>query len=199
MTRLIARSDRFRVTRRGFLRASSAAAGAGALGGFRTRAWAAEVEDQLNMMGWADYISPDNIKAWEEKYDSKLVYDSYASNDEMYSKLQLAQGSSGYDLGMNTDFMIPLLIKGGILQKFDKSQVPNLSNVRPEIAGPDFDPSNAYTIPKSWGSEGLHLRQIGDQARPDDLGRLPGLHPERGERPGVAARRSPRHRPPVLV
>jgi len=116
---------------------------------------AGEVEDQLSMMGWADYINPDNIAAWEEMTGSKLIYDSYASNDEMYSKLQLSAGNSGYDLGMNTDFMIRLLITGGLIEKLDHALVPNMANVRPEIAHPDFDPENAYTLPKSWGSEGF--------------------------------------------
>ena len=54
------------------------------------------VESQLHMMGWADYIGPDNISAWEKANNSKLIYDSYASNDEMYSKLQLSQPVSGF-------------------------------------------------------------------------------------------------------
>jgi spermidine/putrescine transport system substrate-binding protein len=154
--RLWARHKAGRVSRRGLLR-GAAALGAGAAA---TRfglgyAQAADVESQLNMMGWADYISPDNIAAWETANSSKLVYDSYASNDEMYSKLQLAEGNSGYDLGMNTDFMIALLIKSGLINKYDKSLVANAANVRPEIANPDFDPGNEYTLPKSWGSEGF--------------------------------------------
>ena len=110
MSKFILRPDRYRVTRRTVLRSSALAASVGVFGrfGVRTACAAAQVEEQLNMMGWADYINPDNIQAWEEMTGSKLVYDSYASNDEMYSKLQLAKGSSGYDLGMNTDFMIPL-------------------------------------------------------------------------------------------
>ena len=158
--RLLARHGLQRTrTRRDVLRGTAAlAAGAVAtqIGGVSRRAWAAaDVEDQLNMMGWADYISPDNIAAWEGMTGAKLVYDSYASNDEMYSKLQLAGGNSGYDLGMNTDFMIALLIKGGLIDKLDKSLLPNAGNVRPEIANPEFDPGNEYTLPKSWGSEGF--------------------------------------------
>lgn len=134
---------------------ASAAAGAFALGGARHGFAANDVESVLNMMGWAEYISPNNISKWEEMTGSTLIYDSYASNDEMYSKLQLAAGNSGYDLGMNTDFMMPLLIKGGYLEKIDKSLVPNFANLRPEVAGPDFDPDNAYSVPKSWGSQGF--------------------------------------------
>ena len=73
----------------------------------------------------------------------------------MYSKLQLSQGNSGYDLGMNTDFMIKLLIDQNLIQKLDPSQVPNISNIRPDFIHPDFDPENAYTVPKSTGSQGF--------------------------------------------
>ena len=115
----------------------------------------AAVEPQLSMMGWADYISPNDVSDWEKANNSKLIYDNYASNDEMYSKLQLAQGNSGYDLGMNTDFMIKLLIDKKLIQKLNKSLIPNIGNIRPEFAHPDFDPENAYTVPKSTGSEGF--------------------------------------------
>lgn len=146
------------LSRRGLLKGAAwAASGAvfARYAGAPGSALASDVESQLSMMGWADYINPDDIKAWEKMTDSKLIYDSYASNDEMYSKLQLAQGNSGYDLGMNTDFMIPLLIKGKLIQQYDKSLIPNMKNIRPEIAHPGFDPQNDYTVPKSWGSEGF--------------------------------------------
>lgn len=141
----------FMTSRRTFLRASAGAALLGATG------WSfdARAAGQLSMMGWADYISPDNIAAWENSSGSRLIYDAYASNDEMFSKLQLSQGNSGYDLGMNTDFMIRLLIDQGLIQKLDPSLIPNMGNIRPEFANQDFDPGNAYTIPKSSGSQGF--------------------------------------------
>ena len=143
---------RLHISRRGFIGASSSALALGLAGRFG----AARAEDtQLSMMGWADYIAPDDISSWEKANGAKLVYDNYASNDEMYSKLQLAQGNSGYDLGMNTDFMIKLLIDKGLIAKLDKSMIPNIGNIMPDFAHPDFDPDNAYTVPKSTGSEGF--------------------------------------------
>lgn len=150
---MIHRHNPYRLTRRGMLSASAGAAALGLTG--RLLPAHAQVESQLSMMGWADYISPDNISAWEQSNNSKLVYDNYASNDEMYSKLQLAQGNSGYDLGMNTDFMIKLLIDQNLIQKLDRAQVPNISKIMPDFAHPDFDPDNAYTVPKSTGSQGF--------------------------------------------
>lgn len=140
--------------RRRFLGAS---AGIAALlyGGRLSTARAQGVEEQMNMMGWADYISPDNISAWEEANGSFISYDAYASNDEMYTKLLLSPGQSGYDLGMNTDFMIPVMTANNLLSPIDKALVPNLANIRPEYANQPFDPGNVYTIPKTTGSQGF--------------------------------------------
>ena len=74
--------NRFGLTRRNLIAASAGAAAWGLTG--RVPPAHAQVESQLSMMGWADYISPDNISAWEKSNNSKLVYDNYASNDEMY-------------------------------------------------------------------------------------------------------------------
>ena len=63
---------------------ASAAAGAAVLGSARRGFAATDVESVLTMMGWAEYISPNNISKWEEMTGSTLIYDSYASNDEMY-------------------------------------------------------------------------------------------------------------------
>lgn len=115
---------------------------------------AEELESMLNIMGWSEYISPDNISAWEKKTGSRFIFDGYSSNDEMLSKLQLSGGQSGYDLGMNTDFMIPLLISRGLIQKLDRSLIPNFEHLGSGFIGREFDPENEYTIPKTWGSQG---------------------------------------------
>ncbi len=117
------------------------------------------VQGPLNMLGWAEYVSPANIDAWEKMTGTRLIYDAYSSNDEMLSKLQLAGGASGYDVGMNTDFMIPLLINRALIDQLDKSRLTNLANVDPDFRGRDFDPQNDYTIPKSWGSQGYMYDQ----------------------------------------
>lgn len=116
---------------------------------------AQEVEGRLNMLGWAEYVSPKNIEGWEKGTGARLIYDAYSSNDEMLSKLQLGAGESGYDVGMNTDFMIPLLINRELIERLDRSRIPNLDNVDPDFLGRDFDPENDYTVPKSWGSQGF--------------------------------------------
>lgn len=151
---LIARAAQ---SRRAFLKTGMAATAAPLLlatFGVQRPARAEDVERMLNIMGWSEYVSPDNIAAWEEKTGARFVFDGYSSNDEMLSKLQLSGGESGYDLGMNTDFMIPLLIKRGLIQKLDKSLIPNMEHIGADFLNREFDPGNEYTIPKTWGSQG---------------------------------------------
>ncbi|MGX5849190.1 ABC transporter substrate-binding protein [Mesorhizobium sp. PL10] len=142
------------MNRRKFLGLASSSVAFASMARFGT-ARAEGVESQLSVMGWADYINPANIEEWEKANSSKFVYDNYASNEEMFSKLQLSQGNSGYDVGMNTDFMIKLLIDKGLIQKLDKSLIPNIKNILPSYANPPYDPDNLYTVPKSGGSQGF--------------------------------------------
>jgi spermidine/putrescine transport system substrate-binding protein len=142
------------LSRRSVLGMSASALAAPAMLGWAGSARAQDVERMLNIMGWSEYISPETIDAWEEETGARFIFDGYSSNDEMLSKLQLSGGNSGYDLGMNTDFMIPLLISRGLIQKIDKSLVPNMEHIGAGFAGRDFDPENEYTVPKTWGSQG---------------------------------------------
>lgn len=142
------------VSRRAILGTGVAFCAAPALIGIPNKAHAEDIERLLNIMGWSEYISPDNVTAWEDETGARFILDGYSSNDEMLSKLQLSGGKSGYDLGMNTDFMIPLLISRGLIQKLDKSKIPNFRNLSPSFLGRSFDPNNDYTIPKNWGSQG---------------------------------------------
>ena len=142
------------LSRRAILASGAAFVAAPAVLGSATGARAQDIERLLNIMGWSEYISPDNVTAWEEETGARFILDGYSSNDEMLSKLQLSGGESGYDLGMNTDFMIPLLISRGLIQKIDKSKIPNYQYLSESFLGRDFDPENDYTIPKNWGSQG---------------------------------------------
>jgi spermidine/putrescine transport system substrate-binding protein len=142
------------ISRRALMGTGAAFCAIPALLGASSLAYAQEVEKLLNIMGWSEYISPDNVTAWEAETGARFILDGYSSNDEMLSKLQLSGGESGYDMGMNTDFMIPLLISRGLIQKLDKTKIPNFKHLSANFLGKDFDPNNDYTIPKNWGSQG---------------------------------------------
>jgi spermidine/putrescine transport system substrate-binding protein len=46
------------------------------------------------------------------------------------------------------------MVEKGLLQKFNKDLLPNMSNVDPFYMARDWDPGNDYSVCKNWGSTG---------------------------------------------
>jgi spermidine/putrescine transport system substrate-binding protein len=119
-------------------------------------------EGELYMYNWSDYVAPENIDAFKAKYNiSKFTYDTYASNEEMLTKLQ--GGAKGlYDVAAPTAEFLPALAEGGYIVKPDWSRVPNKSYIN-EIFQNFFKdaPNNQYNdwhLPKDWGTTGIGIR-----------------------------------------
>jgi spermidine/putrescine transport system substrate-binding protein len=77
------------------------------------------------------------------------------TNRDIYERMKLATREDGFDIGMTTDFYIKQLIDEGMIQKLDKSRIPNIDNIAPAYRNPDYDPDGNYTIPKNVGFEGF--------------------------------------------
>ena len=79
----------------------------------------------LNVYNWGEYISDGSEgtldvnaefeKWYEETYGErvKVVYTTYASNEDMYAKLK--SGAAGYDVILPSDYMIARMIDEGML------------------------------------------------------------------------------------
>ena len=110
---------------------------------------------QLNMFTWVDYNDPDIVGALAEKtLGITMKVDYYPSNEDLITKLSAANGNSGFDVVVPTGAYIPQMIQKGLLQKFDKSKLPNIVNVDPNYLGKDWDKGNDYSVCKDWGSTG---------------------------------------------
>ena len=48
----------------------------------------AATSDTLTIYNWGDYIDPDLISAFEEEAGLKVVYETFDSNEAMYTKVQ---------------------------------------------------------------------------------------------------------------
>jgi spermidine/putrescine-binding protein len=112
-----------------------------------------ELEDTLNVYNWSAYFSPDNKKAFEQEYGVTVTEDNYASNEEMIAKLQ--GGAKGYDIIAPTGYAVETLIAGNLLLPLDLSRIPNLNNADPQFLNAGFDPGNAHSVPKDWGTTGV--------------------------------------------
>ncbi|MFM2198131.1 MAG: hypothetical protein RLZZ505_1563 [Verrucomicrobiota bacterium] len=123
-------------------------------GAFVMSALQLSAKQELNLYIWTEYLEPELIKAFEEKYDCKVVESNFESNEEMVAKLQ-AGGSSQYDLVFPSDFIVPSMIKLGLLAPLDHSKLPELKNLSEQFKNPSFDPGNKFSAAYQWGTVGL--------------------------------------------
>lgn len=122
--------------------------------GFTVIANAAPDRGEVVVYNWSEYIPQDVLDDFTKETGIKVIYSTYETNDAMYSKVKLLQGKS-YDLICPSTYYLHLLLEDGLLAKFDKSKLSNLSNLDPKIMGMSFDKDNEFSIPYMWGTFGL--------------------------------------------
>lgn len=105
---------------------------------------------ELNLYTFAEYVPQDHIRCFSEVYGIKVNQDVYSTNSEMYAKL--AAGGANYDMVQPTDYIVELLIRQGLLQKLDKTQLTALDGINPAYLNLPFDPGNDYTVPYQSGT-----------------------------------------------
>lgn len=115
----------------------------------------------LKVYNWGgDYISTgegdtlDTIAEFEKAYPHiKVEYTTFASNEEMYAKLQ--SGSAQYDVIIPSDYMIARMIEEDMVEQLDFSNIPNYADVMDQYKNLPFDPNNIYSVPYIWGTVGI--------------------------------------------
>ena len=105
----------------------------------------------LNVYNWSDYIAEDTIRNFEKETGIKVNYDNYDSNEILHAKL--VAGNSGYDIVVPGSHFAKAQIEGGLLQKLDRSKLPNWKNLDPTLlkALESVDPGNQYLVDWLWG------------------------------------------------
>jgi putrescine transport system substrate-binding protein len=115
----------------------------------------ASAERIVNVYNWSDYIAPRVVEAFTKETGIRVRYDTFDSNDTLETKL--LAGKSGYDVVVPTAYFMERQIKIGIFQKLDKTKLPNLANLWPEITQrlARYDPGNQYAVNYMWGTTGI--------------------------------------------
>ncbi len=114
---------------------------------------ASKLASELHFFNWADYMDEDIMAQFEEACGVKVIQDIYSSNEELIAKLQA--GNAGYDLIIPSDYAVQILANAGLLRPLDMANIPNVSNIDPNLMGMYYDPENKYSIPYQWGTTGL--------------------------------------------
>lgn len=107
----------------------------------------------LTIYNWGDYIDPDLLKQFEKETGYKVSYETFDSNEAMFTKIQ--QGGTAYDLTIPSEYMIQKMMKEKMLVKLDYTKIKGIENIDPRFLDLEFDPENAYSIPYFWGTLGI--------------------------------------------
>jgi putrescine transport system substrate-binding protein len=135
-------------------------------------AWAmpALAQDKVvNVYNWSDYIDTTILDQFTKETGIKVVYDTMDSNEVLETKL--LAGKTGYDVVVPSATFLQRQIKAGVYQKLDKSKLPNLKNMWPEVMQQMavYDPGNEHAVNYMWFTTGISYNvakakeRLGDQ------------------------------------
>ena len=106
----------------------------------------------LRVYNAGEYIEPALLEQFQEEYDCTVIYETFESNEMMYTKLQAGEE---FDVLVPSDYMIERLIREEYLQPIDWSLIENADNINPDVMNRGYDPGNVYSVPYFWGSVGI--------------------------------------------
>lgn len=109
--------------------------------------------EEINVYNAAEYMDESTIKDFEKQFKIKVNYSEFESNEDMYT--EIIKSPTKYDVLIPSDYMIDRLIKESRVEKFNKTNVPNISNIATEYLNPDYDKQNEYVVPYMTGTVGI--------------------------------------------
>ncbi len=114
---------------------------------------AGEVDGDLSLYNWSDYMDPDLLTAFQDQYDVGVTETFFDSNETMLA--QVEAGGAVYDLVVPSDYMVSIMADSDLLVPLNKDALTNLGNLDPQFTGLPFDPDGEYSVPYQWGTTGL--------------------------------------------
>jgi spermidine/putrescine transport system substrate-binding protein len=114
---------------------------------------------KLYVFNWTYYIPDEVIEDFEKEFGVDVVYDTFDSNESMYSKIK--NGASGYDLVFPSADYVTIMAKQGLLERIDKAKVANWKHIDPAVIAraSDYDPGNEYSVPYYMGAAGVAVNK----------------------------------------
>ena len=164
------------IGRRKFVKATTAAAAAAAVGPWIISSEVLAASGQVNCAIWTDYIPPAVIAEFTSKTGIMVNYQKLGSNEELINQMKKSNGA-GVDLCSPTSNRSVQWRTLDLLQPFDYARIPNIYNINPAVLKVgtsewNFGGRGAHLLPLIWGTEAIAWRV--------DLYKPPGGTPSYG-------------------
>jgi spermidine/putrescine transport system substrate-binding protein len=115
--------------------------------------------DTLRISNWPLYVAEGFVDQFQDASGLTVDYkEDFNDNEQWFAKVRdpLEQGQDiGADLVVPTDYMAGRLISLDWLNPLNDENLPNKSNLRPDLLEASIDPERVYTLPYMSGMVGL--------------------------------------------
>lgn len=126
----------------------------------------------VNVYTWAEELPSSVIAEFEKETGIQVNYSTFDSNEVMYAKLRAADYAN-YDLIEPSSYYIDRMWHQGMLQKLDRTKLPNFKHLDPTFINQAYDPKSDYSVPFIWGITGVFVNQ--DDVNPRSIVRWSDL------------------------
>ncbi|MCC3867621.1 ABC transporter substrate-binding protein [Terrisporobacter mayombei] len=109
--------------------------------------------EEINFFNYGENIDDETVKEFERKYDIRVNIETFDDMEAMYSKVK--SGAGKYDVILVSDALMPRMIDQKLIQKINKDNIPNISQMDKEYLDLEIDPGNKYSVPYMFGTVGL--------------------------------------------
>ena len=124
---------------------------------------AALADEVVNVFNWEDYIDESVLAQFEEETGIKVNYMRFTDNEELAISVEYNPGA--FDVIFPSEYIVERLINKGLLAEINYDNIPNFSNIRPDLLNPNYDANNAHSVPYMWGTLGiLYNTKLVDEA-----------------------------------
>lgn len=124
-----------------------------------TSVWAAEpvAPQELVFLTWPDYIDTDVVAEFEKKFNAKVRF-IYFESDDVRDELLAQNNASSYDVVLSSGIALTNYVSLGWVDAITESDVPNLQYIDSHwrTAYPQGD---THGVPYAWGTIGIAYRR----------------------------------------
>jgi spermidine/putrescine transport system substrate-binding protein len=122
-------------------------------------------EGSLNLYNWDDYMGETTLQDFKGASGVDVKMDLFENNDTLFAKFRA--GNPGYDLIVPSNDFVERMAQADMLEKIDKSLIPNWKNIAPEYQDVPYDKGREYSAPYTWLVIGIGYRKSKVNPAPD--------------------------------
>ena len=84
-----------------------------------------EKRPTLRVFNWGEYMDPEVTEIFEKETGINVIYETYETNESMYTKVVNSGSGNSYDIVFPSEYMMSKMIREGLIAKLNKENIPN--------------------------------------------------------------------------